>query len=137
MRLEGVQPIGREDHDGAARLGDTHHLGRRGAIVIDVLDDLVGEDHVEVIVGVGQCLTHREHDVGQALAGLGDAIRFDLDTVNVVAVVAEAAHVRADATADVEDAGILQRDVAPHHLEASILTDSATSSWAGRARSTS
>ena len=63
--LEGVETVGREGHDGAARPGDPHHLGSRGPVVIDVLDDLVGEDQVEVVVGVGQGLTHRQgHGAG-------------------------------------------------------------------------
>ena len=85
MGLEGVEPVRREGDDGAARPRHADHLGGRGPVVVDVLDDLVGEDEVEVVVGVGQGLAHAEHDVGQLRAGLGDPLRLDLDAVDVVA----------------------------------------------------
>ena len=121
VRLEGVQAVGCEGHDGAARPGHAHHLGGRGAVVIDVLDDLVAEDEVEVVIGVGQVLADRQHDVGQFLAGLGHPLLLDLDAVDVIAVLAEAAHVGADAAAHVEHTRVLEVDVLAHHLEAAVL----------------
>ena len=102
----------------------------------DVLDDLVGEDQVEVVVGIGQVLAHGQHDVGQLRAGLGDALLLDLDAVDVVGVLAEAAHVGADAAADVEHARVLEVDEPAHHLAGGGPGRSARSSWGGRARST-
>ncbi len=90
-------------------------------VVVDVLDDLVREDEVEVIVRIGQGLADADHDVGQLGAGLGHPLRLDLDAVDVIGEVAEAAHVGADAAADVEDRGALEVDEPAHHLQAAVL----------------
>jgi len=123
VRLEGVQPVRRKDHDRAARLRDANGLRDRLAVVVDVLDHLVREDHVEVIVGKGERLAGCQVDVRQLQARLRDPVGLDVDAVHVVGVLAEAPHIRADAAADVEDTRTLERHEATHHLEAAVLAE--------------
>ncbi len=119
--LEGVQPIWREGHDVAAGLGHSHHLRGGGAVVRDVLDHFIGEDQVEVVIRIGEVLAHREHDVGQLGTRLRHAFRFDLDAVDVFAVLAEAPHVRADAAAHIEHPRPLKIHESADHLQPSVL----------------
>ena len=123
VRLEGVQAVGREGHDDAPGPRHAHHLGHGAPVVVDVLDDLVGEDEVEVVVRVGQGLADGQHDVGQAAVGWPPPTRSGSTSMPWTSsrVLAEATHVGADAAAHVEDARVLEVHEAAHHLQPAVL----------------
>jgi hypothetical protein len=105
-----------------ARGDDPIRLIDRPAVVVDVLDDLVEEDHVEAVVVEGELFGRGHAQVRQPFAGASDLVRVDVDTVHVIAELTELRHVHAETAADVQDAFGAQLDVLSDERESAVLT---------------
>ncbi len=121
MGLEGVEAIGHKDHQVPARPQHAVGLADCRPVVADVFQHLVGKDHVKEIVGIRQRFGGAHLDALQGLPGLGHPLGVDIHAIDLVTKIVEAAHEQAQATAGIEDAGILQRHDGPHQVEPPLL----------------
>src|SRR5581483_3315247 len=121
VSFERVEPVGRVDDDVPTGRQAAIGLLDRHPVVVDVLDNLIQEDHGEGAVGEGELLRGGDVQVRERLAGLRDLLLVDVDAIDLVAELPEARHVHAQATADVQDARALQGDVLPDLGQAAVL----------------
>ncbi len=78
MRLEGITPVGAEEHQAAPRAQDAHDLADGQAVVLDVLQHLVAEHQVEGIGWKRQILGgSAQHLVGMGVS-LDGALVLDI-----------------------------------------------------------
>ena len=113
----------------AARREDAQRLGDRRAVVVDVLDHLVEHDDVEGAVAERQVLSDGQHEARRRLRALAKAFGVDVDAGDVVAELAELAHVDAEPAADIEDARAFERCVVPDEIQAAVLTEPPDEAW--------
>lgn len=119
--LEGIHAVGGEDDDMAPRSRTSHGFDDGFAIVPNVLDHFMEEDHVEGFVDERQLLRRGHRDGGQVLGGLLDPGLLDIHPVNAVRKAAELPHPDANAAANVQNRGALQIHITAEQRQSALL----------------
>ncbi|GMA88415.1 hypothetical protein GCM10025868_36650 [Angustibacter aerolatus] len=86
MRLHDAEPVAQPEVQQAARPQHPADVGQHGVRVDDVLVDVVEDRDVDALVGPGQRLAGRQHEldpVAEPLARHGQARLVDVDAVGV------------------------------------------------------
>jgi hypothetical protein len=100
---------------------DATGFDHRCRVILNVLKDFVGKDHIKGLVGIGQILCRALSDTGQGRAGLSHLGRVDIDAVGQGTELAEALHIETQTTAHVQQRTAMQRDVAAGKSDTSFL----------------
>src|SRR5439155_20960553 len=84
-------------------------------------DDLVQHHEVKRAGTEGKIFARREHQAGGGARPLPQPLRVDVDAHDVIAELAELAHVEAEAAADVEDARAFEGEELPDEIKTAVL----------------
>lgn len=78
VRFEWVPSVGAENDGAAARLQNPYHFPQGLAVVLNMLQHLVGQHRIETIAGIGKPLRGGDERVRRGRAGQQHPVRFDV-----------------------------------------------------------
>ena len=78
VRFEGVPAVGAENDGASARLQNPYHFPQGLAVVLYVLQHLVGQHRIKTIAGVGKPFRGSDQGVRSRRTGLQHPVRFNV-----------------------------------------------------------